>query len=222
MPKIKLFAHFLQFSFRSQNKTHTQKRKPRTHTFSAIILTLLYKEMRHKLFRNEHYDQIEWKFVKRTHTIHTRTHYMVYNNTQGVCLPIKWHICVTKPNMKGMPTLTNKNNGKDDSEHYAPWWNGRTIGMKQKKNNIHKIGNYIKCSIYERIFRSSFVHIYIYEFIVGMGTTIARFYVRQSCWIINKHSYTQFNSHENKCFYDDYLGYVRRVSLRLWLDAYTK
>lgn len=36
--------------------------------------------------------------------------------------------------------------------------------------------------------------------------------VRQSCWIINKHSYTHFNSHENKCFYDDYLGYVRRVS----------
>lgn len=25
---------------------------------------------------------------------------------------------------------------------------------------------------------------------------------------INKHSYTQFNSHENKCFYDDYSGYV--------------
>lgn len=65
---------------------------------------------------------------------------------------------------------------------------GEREKQRRRTNHLTKIGNYIKCSL---SFRLSFVHIYIYELIVRMGTL--RYFMcvlRQSYCLINKHSYT--------------------------------
>lgn len=74
-----------------------------------------------------------------------------------------------KPKTTTNTTSNNNNNGNSDNnsdsydnEDYVEV-NGRTI-RKSIRLEI------ISTALYERFFRSSFVHIYIYEFIVGMGT----------------------------------------------------
>lgn len=158
----------------SANRSATFKSSLCTHNITLTLLYLSTRKYGRKLFRNEHYAQIEWNSTPTTlkHWNENERAWHHFWPLWRVCSPIKW-------------------------------------GEKIKTNHtkIHKIGNYIKCSLYERIFPFIRLCIFIFMSLLLAWEHYAAFIrvVRQSCWNINKHSYTQFNSHENKCFYDDYI-----------------